>query len=161
MTKWLSRVEEMIVVFVLAVMSIIAFSNVLTRNLFDLSLAFTEEVTINLFVMLTFVGTSIGVRKKAHLGFSLIYDKSPASLKRFLTILIGFISIVIFSLFTYYGFAMVAFQMDMNSTTPALGWPRWTFSLGLPFGALLCTIRSIEALIKEWKEVSLEQEGSQ
>ncbi|MBS3679365.1 TRAP transporter small permease [Ornithinibacillus massiliensis] len=158
MAKWFNRLEEIIVVLALVVMSIIAFSNVITRNFFDLSLSFTEEVTINLFVLLTFIGTSIGVRKNAHLGFSLIYDKSPESLKRILTIIIGVISVSIFGLFSYFGFEMVQFQLDMNSTTPALGWPRWIFSLGLPIGALLCAIRSVEAVIKEWKELS--QEGT-
>lgn len=154
--KWLNRIEEIIAVLALVTMSFIAFGNVISRNVLNLSMAFTEEVTINLFVLLTFVGASIGVRKNAHLGFSLLYDLVPLAFQRVLTIFIGVVTIVVFGSVTYFGFEMVQYQMGMGSLTPALGWPRWIFSLGLPIGAMLCTIRSIEALIREWKDLDRE-----
>lgn len=160
MTKWLNYVEEFIVVTALIVMSVIAFGNVITRNFFGLSLSFNEEITVNLFVLLTFVGTSIGVRENAHLGFSLLFDKSPKLLKKYLVIFVGVLSVFLFLLLTYYGYDMVMFQVELNKTTPALGWPQWIFSAGLPLGTLLCAVRAIEATIIEWKELSIEQEGA-
>ncbi|WP_232334491.1 TRAP transporter small permease [Oceanobacillus sp. AG] len=154
--QWLNRIEEIIAVFALVTMSLIAFSNVVSRNLLNLSMAYTEEVTINLFVLLTFVGASIGVRKNAHLGFSLLFDLSPPKLQRILVVIIGLLTIAVFGSITYFGFEMVQSQISMGSLTPALGWPKWIFSLGLPIGSLLCTIRSIEALFKELKELGRE-----
>ncbi|GAA0610063.1 hypothetical protein GCM10009001_29230 [Virgibacillus siamensis] len=159
MTKWLNYVEEFIVVSSLIIMSVVAFGNVITRNFFGLSLSFNEEITVNLFVLLTFVGTSIGVRENAHLGFSLLFDKSPLTIKRIIILLVGILSILFFLIITYYGFKMVQYQLEVNKTTPALGWPQWLFSLGLPFGTLLCIIRSVEATLKEWKGLSLPQGG--
>lgn len=157
MNKWLGRLEEVIVVFTLVTMSIIAFVNVVTRNFFDVSLAFTEEITVNLFVFLTFVGAAIGVRKHAHLGFSLLVDKASPMFRRGLIGFIGLISVSFFLIIVYYGIDMMQFQISINATTPALGWPRWMFSIALPIGATLCAIRTIEATVKQWK--SLSQKG--
>lgn len=154
MMKWLDRLEEVIVVIVLVTMSVIAFLNVLSRNFMGISLAFTEEITINLFVLLTFVGASIGVRKNAHLGFTLLFERSPFKLQQTLIVFVGVIAVIFFGAVFYYGMQMIAFQVSINSTTPALGWPKWIFSIGLPIGALLCAFRSIQASIKEWKDLS-------
>lgn len=157
MSKWLGWLEEFIVVITLVTMSVIAFSNVLTRNFLDLSLAFTEEITINLFVFLTFVGAAIGVRRGAHLGFSLIIERVPLPVRRILVVVIGFVSVVLFLFITYYGMDMILFQIDINAKTPALGWPRWLFSLSIPVGSLLCVIRTVEATIKQIKDLAYEQ----
>ena len=72
--KILDKVEEIILVLALLAMTIIAFANIISRNFGQVSLSFTEELTINLFVLLTFVGTAMGVRNYSHLGFTLLYD---------------------------------------------------------------------------------------
>ncbi len=82
MSKMIAKIEELIIAVVLAVMSIITFLNVITRNFIQYSLSYTEEITINLFVLLTFVGAAIGVRRGAHFGFTLILEKSPANYKK-------------------------------------------------------------------------------
>lgn len=160
MSKWLGRIEEIIVVSTLVTMSIIAFTNVLTRNFLDVSLAFTEEITVNLFVFLTFVGAAIGVRKNAHLGFSLIVERVSIPLRRGLIVLIGLFSSLLFLLIAYYGVEMMMFQVDINAMTPALGWPKWLFSLGIPIGTVLCAVRTVEATVKQWKELSEKQGDS-
>ncbi len=160
MSKWLGRLEEVIVVFTLVTMSIIAFVNVLTRNFFDVSLAFTEEITVNLFVFLTFIGAAIGVRRHAHLGFTLLVDKVSLTLRRGLIGLIGLISVLFFLLIAYYGVEMLLFQMNINATTPALGWPRWMFSLAIPIGTTLCAIRTVEATVTQLKNLSESEEDS-
>jgi len=152
MSRIVAHIEEVIVVLVFVIMSTIAFGNVLTRNLFSLSLSFTEEITINLFVILTFIGTSIGVRENAHLGFTLLLEKLAGIPKQILIIIVGLVTLSVFIIITYYGFSMVQFQKEMESTTPALNWPQWLFSLGIPVGAFLCSIRTIEATIKQLRE---------
>lgn len=162
MTKWLNYLEESIVAIVLAVMSIIAFANVLTRNVFDLSLAFTEEVTVNLFVFLTFVGASIGVRRHAHLGFSLLYEISPKQLKKAFLTMFMMLSVLFFLVVAYYGYETAQYQMQINNKTPALGWPQWIYTMALPIGSGLCIIRVIQVFLAQLKEdTEREQEVEQ
>lgn len=159
MNKLLNYFEEIIVVVVLVVMSTIAFVNVLTRNFFDLSLSFTEEITVNLFVFLTFVGAAIGVRRNAHLGFTLLLDSVPFKVQRFITLFIGIITTFFFIVITYYAYDMIQFQISVDAKTPALGWPRWIFSSGIIVGTVLCIIRTIQATIVQFKGQNHKQGG--
>ncbi len=149
----LRKIEHSLLVLSISVMSIIAFANVISRYFLNTSFSFTEEITINLFVLLVLMGTSVGIRERSHLGFSLIFDSMPRGLKLIFSIVLGFISTAIFSIVTYFGYDMVQFQMMLNQTTASLGWPQWIFSLSLPIGSLFCIYRVIEATIKEAKEI--------
>lgn len=151
MGKILNRLEEWVVVVTFAIMSTIAFVNVLTRGLASYSLSFTEEITVNLFVLLTFVGTAIGVRQYAHLGFTLIYDLGNRLVKNVITILAGLMMCTLFFILLYYGIQMVQYQMDMGQKTPSLGWPQWWFSMSMPVGAFFCLIRSVQVTIVEFR----------
>lgn len=158
MDKVISRLEEWIVAIVLAVMSIIAFVNILSRGLANYSLSFTEEITVNLFVLLTFVGTAIGVRQNAHLGFTLIYDRVNHSLKRVMTLFVGVMMVLLFGTLLYFGIQMVSFQVEMGQRTPSLGWPQWWFSLAMPVGALLCLYRTLQVTVNEYREHNVKGE---
>ena len=59
MLKVLDKIEEYICAFLLFFMAALAFANVLVRYLTDGSLAFTEELIVNLFVWITVLGGAI------------------------------------------------------------------------------------------------------
>lgn len=157
MSKFIEKIEEVIVVLALSIMSIIAFLNVITRNFIEFSLSYTEEITINLFVLLTFVGAAMGVRKGAHLGFTLILDKSPPAIQRILVVIIGVVSVIVFGVITYFAIDMIIFQFNLGTTTPALRIPKWIFSSVIPLGTLLCIYRTIEATIIQFNSLSVEE----
>lgn len=152
MEKVISRLEEWIVVIVLSIMSTIAFVNIVSRGFLGYSFSFTEEITVNLFVALTFVGTAIGVRQHAHLGFTLLYDLANIVVKNIITILVGMLMSLLFAVLVYFGIQMLLFQVQMGQKTPALGWPQWIFSMAMPIGAALCLFRTVQATIKEFRE---------
>jgi C4-dicarboxylate transporter, DctQ subunit len=159
LSRLLERFEDSILIITFSIMCLIAFGNVISRYFLNYSFAFTEEVTINLFVLLTFVGTSVGVRKNAHLGFSLLFDLANGKGKKLLCIFSSLITCLLFVLLTYYGVRMVEFQMMLNQTTPAMGWPQWIFTLAFPIGCLFCLCRVIESFFKEYKQISAEGSG--
>lgn len=151
--KVLDYFEEIVLFIAFVVITAVTFINILSRNFLELSLSFTEEVTINLLVLLTFVGASLGVRRFAHLGFTLLYDKGNSTIKRIVVTVSSLASLLLFGVLFYFGIDMVRFQMQIGQTTPALNMPQWVWSLALPLGALLCFIRTIQVLIIELKEV--------
>lgn len=158
MSKVLTKIEHSLLILSASIMCIISFSNVISRYFLNHSLAFTEEITINMFVLLTFVGTAVGVRNNSHLGFTLLYDRANETIKKVLTVLVGLIVVFVFIIFAYYGYRMVQFQIFSNQTTPALGWQQWVFSLSFPVGCLLCVIRAAESTVKEFKNLQVESE---
>ncbi|GGJ94846.1 hypothetical protein GCM10007063_16740 [Lentibacillus kapialis] len=153
MSNFLLYVEYTILALSLSIMSLITFANVISRFIFNFSISFTEEVTINLFVLLTFVGASLGIYKRAHLGFSLIYEKFNGINRIILTLFIGSLITLFFVATGYYGFEIVQSQMERGQTTPALGWPQWIFTLSLPIGCVFCIIRSIEVTINDVRNI--------
>jgi len=76
------KIEELISAILLFVMASIAFVNVLSRKIFHLSFAFTEEVTVHFFVWITVLGIAIAFEKGAHLGVVTVYNKLPKTLKK-------------------------------------------------------------------------------
>lgn len=149
--KILDKLEEVILVVAMLAMTVIAFTNVISRNFAKISLSFTEEITINLFVLLTFVGTAVGVRKYAHLGFTLFYDLGGKVVKRFMIAISTLAGLVLFGVLFWYGIQTILFQMDIGQKTPALGWPTWVMTMSLPIGASLCIIRTLQVGWAEWK----------
>ncbi|MBU8907976.1 TRAP transporter small permease [Desertibacillus haloalkaliphilus] len=156
MSKVLTIIEYSIVIISLSLMSILTFANVVSRYIMNYSLSFTEEVTVNLFVLLIFTGAAIGIHRGSHLGFSLLYDLAHKKIKMILTVLIGMITIIIFSLIVYYSFDTIQFQMMVGQKSPALGWPLWIFSTGLFIGGMLCLIRSVQATINQVSKLAKE-----
>ncbi|EMR06862.1 2,3-diketo-L-gulonate TRAP transporter small permease protein YiaM [Bhargavaea cecembensis DSE10] len=149
--KVLDHVEEFIIAIAMLAMTVIAFANIIARNFAEFSFSFTEELTINLFVLLTFVGTAMGVRKFAHLGFTLFYDIGGAIVKRIMIAISTIAGLVLFGVLFWYGIQTVMFQIEMGQKTPALGMPQWILTMALPFGALLCMIRTVQMSLIEWK----------
>lgn len=156
--KVLDKIEEIILVLALLLMTIIAFTNIISRNFAEISLSFTEEITINLFVLLTFVGTAVGVRNYAHLGFTLFYDLGNAFVKRGMVVISTLAGLVLFGVLFWYGIQTIMFQMEIGQKTPALGWPTWVMTMSLPIGASLCIIRTLQVGWKEW-HLKEEKEG--
>ena len=149
MSKLLEKIEHSILALSLAIMCIVAFVNIVSRYFLSYSLAFTEEITINLFVLITFMGAAIGIHRKAHLGFNLLFENAGRNMQMVLVYVIGLVTSFVFLSLTYYGVDMVLFQKQLNQMTPALGWPQWIFSLGLPLGSLFCLIRTLQVT---WQE---------
>lgn len=152
--KILDYFEEVILFITFLTITLITFANILSRNIFKFSFSFTEEITINLLVLLTFVGTALGVRRYAHLGFTLVYDLVGKLGKKVIIIISSIISLALFSILLFYGFEMVQFQMKISQTTPALGMPQWILSLAMPLGALLCLIRTVQVAVTEIKLIN-------
>ncbi|WP_240689252.1 TRAP transporter small permease [Ammoniphilus sp. YIM 78166] len=156
MSKLLEKIEFSILALSLAVMCIVAFVNVISRYFLSHSLAFTEEITINLFVVVTFMGAAVGIHRKGHLGFNLLFENAGRKMQMVLLLFIGLITSFVFVSLTYYGVDMVLFQKQLNQMTPALGWPQWIFSLGLPLGSLFCLVRTLQVTWQEAKMLAKE-----
>lgn len=153
MSRVVGYIENFILAVTMLAMAVITFGNVISRYFFHYSLSFTEEITINLFVLLTFLGAAVGLRKNAHLGFSLLYEKSNLIIKKALILLSTSLISIVFILLVIYGYDMMQFQMDRNLITPSLGWQQWLFSMFLPIGSTFCLYRSVEAGVIEWRSL--------
>jgi C4-dicarboxylate transporter DctQ subunit len=66
--RWLARLEEGLIAFLLAAMTAISFTQVVARYVFNYSFTWALELTTVLFACLIFLGIPYGVRVGSHIG---------------------------------------------------------------------------------------------
>lgn len=144
MKRVLDNIEETIIGIVLFVMLAIVFFNALSRYLINFNMASSMEIVTSLFPWLTFLGGAVVVKKKGHIGFSLLTDLFPERIRRLVPIFASCCIIFVFSVFTYLGMEMVLFERETRQVTPALELPTWVIELSIPLGSLAVIIRTIQ-----------------
>ena len=127
------RLDHWIVAALLMAMALIAFVNVLSRYFIHFSIGATEEITINLFVWMTVIGTGIAFERGAHLGMVTFFNLFPLKMRRQLVLLSGLLGAVLFVLVGIYMIQAIYDEVTMfQATSAALGIPVWIYYAGVP-----------------------------
>lgn len=147
----LRRVENTVIAITFLFITLLAFANVVARYVFHASFSFTSELLVNLAVLLTMVGAAAATRLGTHPSFSLLRDSSRGVLHKIVIVLVCGGMLVFFIVFMWLGFETAMKQFESGRLTPALQLPQWLFSMGLPFGALLAAIRTVQVGVIEFR----------
>ena len=127
------RIDHWIVAILLFTMASIAFINVLSRYLFHFSFAATEEITINLFVWVTVIGSGLAFERGGQLGMVTLYNLFSKRFKKFVIIFSAGLSAVLFILVDVYMIQAIYEEMTLfQATSAALGIPVWIYYVGVP-----------------------------
>lgn len=139
----LKHFEEIIGASCLGVMVTIAFLNVCTRYFFKYSMAFTEELTLYLFVWVVMMGASIAFREGTNMAVSFFYDRFGSKFKRVFSILAALLSLAFFLTLMYFGIIEVMDEMEMNAMTEAIQIPIWWFTGAMPVASMFIMYRIV------------------
>lgn len=154
--KGLDYIEETVIVFLLAFMSIMNFANVFSRKLLSSSFSFTEELTVMAFVWVTMLGIAVGYKKFAHLGMSYFIEMLPRRGQAIMALFSMLCSLVMIVILVQYGVQMVQGQIALNARTPAMQLPTAMQGLSIPVGGIFIAIRTLQAgvtqFVQLWKE---------
>lgn len=127
------RIDHWLVAILLFSMASIAFINVLSRYLFHFSFAATEEITINLFVWITVIGSGIAFERGGQLGMVTLYNIFPKKLKKFVIVFGSGLSAILFLLVDIYMIQAIYEELTLfHATSAALGIPVWIYYIGVP-----------------------------
>ncbi len=147
------KLDELIGAFLLAVMSLITFVNVVNRYFFSKSLAFSEEITVSLFVWITLLGIAMAFRRGNNLQMTNLYDKFSPQMKRISTLVSGIIGLAVFSFLIFNSCKEIYKNMTFyHTTSEALGIPTWIYSLGTPVFSLFIVKEIIASTLKGFKK---------
>ena len=105
--KILDKIEEYLCICCLVVMTALVFANVFSRYILHASFSFSEEITTNLFVLLSMMGTAIAAKRQAHLGLSIVTDRVSPKARRALLIFGYGLATVFSAAVLVYGILMV------------------------------------------------------
>lgn len=159
--KFVLRDAEKIVCAVLFLaMTLLGFANVVVRYGTNYSLAATEELLTNGFLILTVFGAAIAARRGEHLAVSLLYDVLPTALRKCFLIVSGGLSLLLLMLSAYFSWEVFTNQLASGMRSYGLGLPAWYYHVAVPFGFALIIIRYLERMITELKnrpDIALEK----
>ncbi|HLU14450.1 MAG TPA: TRAP transporter small permease [Burkholderiaceae bacterium] len=146
-TSWFARLEELLIAFLLAAMTLVTFGQVVARYVFNYSFTWAFELTTWLFAGLIFIGISYGIRIGAHIGVDALINILPKNIAHIVTIFATLLCMV-YSVIVFVGSWTYVSRMKMigiyAQDLPVLQWiPR----LVLPIGFALMFFRFAQVLI--------------
>jgi TRAP-type C4-dicarboxylate transport system permease small subunit len=141
-------IEDRIGSVLLAVLLLITLLNVFVRYFTDQSFAWTEEISSFLMLVMCLAGSAAAIRRDSHIRIEFFFAAgSPERQQVFekvssLANALCFLGLGLLS-------AMMAWdEFRFGDTSPAIGIPKWWYSVWLPvFCAILCA-RSLQRLQK-------------
>lgn len=156
--KFIDNFEEIVVVVALTVMTVLTFSNVVTRYVFNFSMNFAEEISTYSFVLLSLFGASIALKRGAHLGFTLLAEHVPQIVARIFEVISAISGVLFSGVIFWYGIQMAMTQFERGQLSLGVQIPEWIYGSFIPFGAFFLLLRFIELLIKAVKGQEIAKE---
>jgi len=145
--KIFDKLEEVVSVISLLIITTITFINVIMRQFAGLSLSFTEEISVNMFILVTLMGASIAAKRNEHLGVTIIFDRFGWKLRKAIRIFTLLLTIVYLAVISGYGFLMVKGEYVLGMKTATMQWPEWMFGSFVFIGSLFVLVRHILRVI--------------
>ncbi|KND20606.1 C4-dicarboxylate ABC transporter permease [Pannonibacter phragmitetus] len=156
MSFLLREAEKLICAVIFAGMTLLGFVNVVVRYATSYSLASTEEILTNGFLLLTVFGAVVAARKGDHLAVTLIYERVPQPLRKAMLIFATLMSAVLLALSAKYTFDLVQSQMKSGVRSYALQIPAWYYSFALPIGFAFILLRHLQYSLDCWRTLCAE-----
>ena len=140
----LNRITELVCCVILLSMTLVVTLQVVCRYLLGASLTWSEEFARYSLVWITFLGGSIALKKRAHMGLQALADALPPKVQNLVETLtligiLGFLSIGALK-----GLHLALFNMSQYS--PAMGIPIGIVYLAIPAGSVLMLVHVTEQL---------------
>jgi C4-dicarboxylate transporter DctQ subunit len=156
-TAWLARLEEWLISFLLAAMTLVTFAQVVARYVFNYSFVWALELTTFLFGGLIFLGMSYGVKKGAHIGVDALVKVLPPKAARVFAILATLLCLV-FSVIVFIGgwqYVSKMYQIGILAQDIPIG--QWIPRVVIPVGCAFLFLRFGHILLQllQGKDVSL------
>jgi TRAP-type C4-dicarboxylate transport system permease small subunit len=141
---YLAKFEAAVMSIILAFVTIITFANVIVRYCTDGQFAWSEELSINLFVLLIMMGCGLCAREGSLISLSLVYDLVSQKAKKIMVAIITVVNSSFWLLLLVTGIKKVMTQMANGKRTPSLMVPEWMFTVFLPVGCIFLLLHTIE-----------------
>ncbi|OGA99369.1 MAG: C4-dicarboxylate ABC transporter permease [Burkholderiales bacterium RIFCSPHIGHO2_12_FULL_61_11] len=149
--RWLEHLEEGLITFLMAAMTLLTFVQVIARYVFNYSFAWALELTGVMFAWLIFVGMSYGVRVGAHIGVDAAVKLLGSRAARVVSSIAAVLCIIYALIVTFGGYQYVRKMYDVGILMQDLPIQSWIPRMILPIGFALLAFRFSQVL---WRLVS-------
>lgn len=145
--KFLNRLDEWLIAILLAAMTLLTFSQVVMRYVFNSGFTWAVELTGIFFAGMIFIGISYGVRVGAHIGVdAVIRLLKPKTLR--ITSIVAVLLCLLYAGLVIYGSMIYVLKMkSAGIELEDLPIPMWIVRALLPVGFILLVVRFLQVLI--------------
>lgn len=154
--KFLDRLEEGIIAFLLAAMSLVTFLQVVMRYVFNSGLSWGLEATTYMFGWLIFIGIAYGVKIGSHIGVDVLVRALPPRGRHYVGLFAVAFSMFYAALMFYGGYVYVSKMHSIGVEAEDIEIERWILLLIVPIGLGLMFVRLAQ---NGWRILRGEQEG--
>lgn len=131
----------------MAVLLLITVLNVLTRYFADQSLAWTEEISVFLMVVMTLAGASAATARDRHIRIEFVYEGGTRVRRQRLKVFAACVTALLFLALAWLFGRVVADEVRYSETSMGMGVPRWWFTM---FSPLLCVTIALRSAGVAW-----------
>lgn len=142
------RLEDWLTVTVMASLALITFANVLVRYFTNSSLAWTEEISVFLMIVLALVGGSAAVARNQHIRIEFFAEGGSALRSKHLAMLGAATVALLFVFIAVLSVRVVWDDYRFGETSPGIGVPQWWYSIWLPLLSALIAVRALGVLVR-------------
>ena len=145
--------EKIICASIFLAMTLLGFANVVVRYASNYSLAASEELLTNGFLLLTIFGAAIAARTGDHLAVTLVYEAVPRAIRKLMLLFATALSVVLLAASAWFTWELLTNQISSGIRSYALQIPAWYYSVALPFAFALVIVRYIQHALGEWNDL--------
>jgi TRAP-type C4-dicarboxylate transport system permease small subunit len=142
--KVFDNIESYVCRFLLSVFVLLLFAQILSREIFNRSIAWGEEVAVYMFVWFAFFGASYAAKMAAHNRVTVQFKLMPRKVATALEAFADLIWIAFNCYFVYLSYDFVFNKMNLFWKSQTTGIPMKYFYMILPIAFTLMTIRVIQ-----------------
>ncbi|MEE2656867.1 MAG: TRAP transporter small permease [Candidatus Latescibacterota bacterium] len=132
------RIEEGVLVAIVALLLLLSFSQILLRNIFGVTLLWADAAVKHIVLWASFIGALIATRTGRHIRIDALLRFLPPSVRASVERLSDLIASLVCALLAWHGTRFVLDERSMDLGDAFLGLPRWIAQLIFPavFGAM-------------------------
>lgn len=134
--------EKALIAAAMAAMALITFANVATRYLTDVSLAFTEEYSVALMVVVALLGTSLATAAGRHVRVGALVDGLSPTGRRSAEVAALALTMVCFGILAAWGGMLAWDEYEFEVMSSGLGHPQWQYTAALPALSVAVILRA-------------------
>ena len=146
LTRMLDRLEEITLASLLAFMTLLTFTQVVLRYVFNSGWVWSLEATTYAFAAMISIGMAYGVRTRSHIAVDLFINRLPYKTGRIVVLLALVLCLIYAGLMAYGSFTFVNRLYLLGHMARDIPLAKWALTAILPFGFCLLAYRLLQSV---------------
>jgi TRAP-type C4-dicarboxylate transport system permease small subunit len=142
------RIEEALLAAGMAAIALITAANVASRYLTNISIAFTEEYSVVLMVVVALLGTAVATASGRHIRIAYFVEMLSPRGRRIAEMAGTALTVVCFGILVWYGYRLAYDEYRFEVLSNGLGNPNWWYTGWLPLLSAVVVARAVGRLIR-------------